>query len=393
MGKRILSKKLVIGLAVLLLGAGVTTNTFVITGKANINEGLVGYWSFDDENNPAKDNSGNGHDGTLYNGAYWIDQGFFGGAIQFDGINDYISVPDHSDLDLHYWTISAFIYKYPGGWDSTVVSKGEDPSTDRFNYWMPISEEGSADYLWGAFEDVVHDDPNKGVKSSPIYDLDNNWHHIVFTRDEDKYSRLYYDGELVGEQYYDFIPAYANAPLYFGAFYNKPSGLQRYFNGTIDELRIYNRALSQEEIQDLLGPIEISLDIKPGSYPNSVNPKSNGKLPIAILTTEDFDGSLVDPVSINFLSASPVMWAMEDVDEDGDMDMILHFKIKELDFSLLVDEGGEYPYAYLNGETIDAQSIEGKDTVRLVSQWELLIENIYTEINEIIQWIIQLIIS
>ena len=44
---------------------------------------------------------------------------------------------------------------------------------------------------------------------------------------------------------------------------------------------------------------------------------------------------------------------MEDVDYDGDLDMLFHFKIQELDFSLLVDEGDEYPYAYLNGETID----------------------------------------
>jgi hypothetical protein len=113
---------------------------------------------------------------------------------------------------------------------------------------------------------------------------------------------------------------------------------------------------------------EIDIDIKPGSYPNSINPKSKGKVPVAILTTDDFNAYEVESDSINFLSASPAMWAMDDVDHDGDMDMILHFKTKELNFSLLVDEGDEYPYAYLTGETISGELIEGKDTVRLIGQ-------------------------
>jgi len=389
MEKIILKKYLVIGLFVLLLGASATSGILVMTVQADINDGLIGYWSFDDENNPAIDDSVNGHDGTLHNGAYWVEQGFFGGAVHFDGLDDYISVPDHSDLDLHYWTISAFIYKYTGESEATVVSKGEDPTTDRFNYWIPITEEGSTNYIWGAFEDVVYDDPNKGFASEPVYDLQNQWHHIVFTRGEDKYSRLYYDGEFVGEQYYDFTPAYADSSLYFGVFYNKPSGLERYFNGVIDEIRIYDHALSEDEIQDLID-LDVDIDIKPGDYPNSINPNSKGKLPVAILTDDDFDASNVDPNSIDFLSASPLMWAEEDVDDDGDIDMILHFKIKELDFSMLVDEGDEYPYAYLFGETIDGLEIKGKDTVRLVGQWTLLFENIYIKIVEIIQWIIKM---
>jgi len=114
--------------------------------------------------------------------------------------------------------------------------------------------------------------------------------------------------------------------------------------------------------------ILILIDIKPGSYPNSINPESKGKLPVAILTTEDFDASTVDPTTIDFLGASPLRWALEDVDDDGDFDMILHFKTRDCDFSLLVDEGDKYPYGYLTGETIDGTQIEGKDTVRLIGQ-------------------------
>jgi len=117
---------------------------------------------------------------------------------------------------------------------------------------------------------------------------------------------------------------------------------------------------------DILYDEEASVDIKPGSYPNSINPKSKGKIPVAILTTEDFDASTVDSSTIVFLGVSPVKSVLEDVDNDGDLDMSLKFKTQELDFDLLVEEGDEYPYAYLTGETIDGQSFFGKDTVNLV---------------------------
>jgi PKD repeat protein len=134
----------------------------------------------------------------------------------------------------------------------------------------------------------------------------------------------------------------------------------------------------------------VTIDIKPGSCPNSINPRSKGKIPVAILTTCDFDASMVDPDTVVFLSASPVHWAMEDVDHDGDADMILHFKTQECDFSLLVDEGGEYPYAYLTGETNDGQLFEGKDTVRLVHPLQIWLEQIYQQYMELIEWLKQL---
>ena len=119
-----------------------------------------------------------------------------------------------------------------------------------------------------------------------------------------------------------------------------------------------------------------NIDIKPGSYPNSINTKSKGNIPVAILTNYDFDASTVNPDTVVFLDASPTHWAMDDVDDDGDLDMIFHFKTQECDFSLLLDEGEEYKYAYLTGETIYGDYFWGKDTVRLVGPLTQIIEKI-----------------
>jgi hypothetical protein len=106
--------------------------------------------------------------------------------------------------------------------------------------------------------------------------------------------------------------------------------------------------------------IEVNIDVKPGSYPNSINLRSKGVVPVAVLTTEEFDAGSVDPDSVAFAEASPVRWALEDVDGDGDVDMILHFRTQSLGLEPSSTE------ATLTGSTYDGQEIQGTDTVRIV---------------------------
>ena len=107
----------------------------------------------------------------------------------------------------------------------------------------------------------------------------------------------------------------------------------------------------------------IEIDIKPCSLPNPINLKSKGNVPVAILTTNDFDASTVDPASIVFAGASPLKWHLEDVDCDGDIDLLLHFKTPELELAADSTE------ATLTGETWDFQQIQGTDSVRIVPWW------------------------
>jgi len=79
-------------------------------------------------------------------------------------------------------------------------------------------------------------------------------------------------------------------------------------------------------------PTEVVIDIKPGSDPNSINLHSRGVTPVALLSVADeFDATTIDVSAINFAGASPVHWAIEDVNGDGIDDMILHFKTQELE--------------------------------------------------------------
>jgi len=107
-------------------------------------------------------------------------------------------------------------------------------------------------------------------------------------------------------------------------------------------------------------PIEVDIDIKPGSDPNSINLKSRGVVPVAVLTTEDFNASTVDPSTVEFAGAEPVRSIECEVDGDGDLDMLFHFKTQDLN---LTEDSTE---ATLTGMTDDGQPIEGMDTVNIV---------------------------
>jgi probable HAF family extracellular repeat protein len=114
-----------------------------------------------------------------------------------------------------------------------------------------------------------------------------------------------------------------------------------------------------------LSTTEVVIDIKPGSAINSVYLKSEGVIPVAILTTDDFDASTVDRDTVLFgvtgNEASPVHSALSDVDGDGDMDVIFHFNVMGTGLAL-----GD-TVAYLKGETLSGEPIEGSDSVNILN--------------------------
>lgn len=114
-------------------------------------------------------------------------------------------------------------------------------------------------------------------------------------------------------------------------------------------------------VEDLLVPIDI--DIKPGSDPNPVNPKSNGVIPVAVLGSTDFDAMQVDFSTVTFGpdgATSAHDGHVEDVNDDSIMDMMFHFKTQETGIVCGDTE------ATLTGETFDETQFTGTDTIKTV---------------------------
>lgn len=101
---------------------------------------------------------------------------------------------------------------------------------------------------------------------------------------------------------------------------------------------------------------DLKIDIKPGGNPNNINLKSKGVVPVAVLTTGDFDASDVDPTTVEFAGAEPVRWTLCDVDGDGKDDILFHFKTQDL---VDLDENS-------TEATLTVDGIGGTDTVRIV---------------------------
>jgi hypothetical protein len=104
----------------------------------------------------------------------------------------------------------------------------------------------------------------------------------------------------------------------------------------------------------------VVIDIKPGAYPNRINLDCHGVVPVAIPTTAGFDASTVDPSTVVFAGVEAKHWALEDVDDDGDVDLVLHFECERLAIDLGTDE------ACLYGSTYDGTDIWGCDSVSVV---------------------------
>lgn len=208
----------------------------VSSGSGGSLDGLVAAYAFEGADDLlVVDDSGNNNDGIL-SGASRISAGRFGNAVSFDGVDDWITVDDADSLDLSDgMTLEAWVYPTAlGGWN-TILMK-ETAGDLAYALYANDNAPRPAAYLrTNAISDVP------GSSAVPL----NTWTHVAVTYDG-AVMRLYVNGSAVGAQALVGNVVASSRPLRIGG---NETWMDEFFKGRIDEVRIYNRALSLAEIR------------------------------------------------------------------------------------------------------------------------------------------------
>ncbi len=242
----------------LILGIAIASLLFLgIVGKVvPSNEGLVLYLPFDEGNgDTVKDLSDNGNNGTIH-GAKWVD-GKIDSALSFDS-GDYVEVPHSESLSItDAITVMAWTNMRAGAsGELAIVSKGKWAAND-----LPyeLTETPGGVIYWQFYDNAGRDtcSPN----APPV----DEWHHIAGTYDG-KIFKAYIDGELGEEWAYAGKMPENTASVTIG---KRSLAAECFFNGMIDEVAVFNRALSEEEVKAAMEGIEPSAVEPEGKFATS----------------------------------------------------------------------------------------------------------------------------
>ena len=233
---------------------GPYTNIATATTLAN-NPNLVAAYAFGEgSGTTVTDLSGHGNNGTIAN-ATWTTSGKFGSALVFNGTTAIVTIPDSASLHLATgMTLEAWVNPstVSSGWRD-VIYKGND------NYYIEATTTNGG-FPAGAGTFGSADVLAYGTTTLPV----NTWSHLAASYDETT-LRFYVNGTQVGSLTQTGTIATSSIPLTIGG----DSTYGQYFQGMIDEVRVYSAVLTPAQIQaDMNAPLS-------GSFPQvSLNPTS-----------------------------------------------------------------------------------------------------------------------
>jgi hypothetical protein len=244
-------------IVVTIMCISLTILCLIFTGQSDAKfdmESAVGIWLFDDgSGNVAKDTSGKGHDGKLMNGPKWVN-GKFAMALEFDGKDDYVDCGDDDNLnvnrkpkasvnEVNTFTLMAWVF--PTSIDAATheMIAGKGWSATERSYYLSL-------YQGKAF--VSFRNPGNTAQA----DVQGNtafqkstWYHIagINNRKENK-AAIYVNGVKENEKAIDYDVMVTPKPLWIGNMEDQTL----HFNGIIDDFAIFNVALSEDEIKNIM---------------------------------------------------------------------------------------------------------------------------------------------
>ena len=207
----------------------------------------IAHWQLDETGGTTAVDTVGGHDGTLRNGPVWSN-GLIGGGLLLDGSNDYVDVPHDETLSLSdnmsfaAWANTASVSAgYQAILTKDIAGNGQS------NYWFGIRDDELLFGFWagGSFREV---------RTSGLNLLADMWHHLAATFDNTSDEvRLYLDGTEVQMGTLSWAPTTESGDVLIGNSVD-----DEYWDGTLDDVRIYNRVLDGSDIAELAvgsGPI------------------------------------------------------------------------------------------------------------------------------------------
>jgi hypothetical protein len=236
--------------------------------EIDLETGLVAHYKFDGD---FTDSSGTGNHGAQQGGVTFV-EGVDGQAAYFDGNDDYIIVPHSDSLALNRNLTLSIRLKpsYQQNEDCnecpvTVFTK-DAHLPNNFSLW---TEAGLQRIYFQQYGEGTWNEDNR-TERVPVSFSSVNFHEIVVVKEISMVS-VYFDGNKITEKNLDYDAVQQSGPLYIG--YDGGWGYGKY-KGVIDDLKIYNRALTELEVMQLVSPYDIDLDGLPNDYEtaNGLNP-------------------------------------------------------------------------------------------------------------------------
>jgi hypothetical protein len=225
--------------------------------------GLVGWWPFSGN---ANDSSGNNNNGTVMGATLTIDRfGNANSAYQFDGSSSYITIPNSSSLQSPGYRLSMTAWVNLAGYSlvgqpfNPILSKNNN-GANAYMYRFTVDFVGL-----GFYASVNNWNNNTGGFGDTL--INSEWYLLTAVLDSN-ISYFYLNDSLIGSQAFTTNITADNYPLEIG---RDMPGITEIFNGKIDDVGIWNRALTQQEINNLYNGCQISVNTQPASQTININ--------------------------------------------------------------------------------------------------------------------------